>query len=35
LAHEGGTVHARVATFEDGDPDAVRRMVDEIGRQAE
>ena len=27
-------MHARVATFEGGDPDQVRAMVEEIGRQS-
>ncbi|MGD0386886.1 MAG: hypothetical protein ABSB73_12225 [Solirubrobacteraceae bacterium] len=27
-------MHARVATFEGGDPEQVRRMVEEIGRQS-
>jgi hypothetical protein len=28
-------MHARVATFEGGNPDDIRRMVDEIDRQSE
>jgi hypothetical protein len=28
-------MHARVATFEGGDPEQVRRMVEEIDRQSE